>query len=143
MPTATIVRGVPGSGKSTFARISSVEGFGDIISADDFFMKGERYCFDPRLLPQAHAQCLSRFIEYVKNGKNIIVDNVHSQMWEYKNYLLIAKMMGYEIKVFEIPCPDLDILKMFHSRNIHNVPYHTMEAIWNRWEMDSSAQIVS
>ncbi len=142
MPTATILRGVPGSGKTTFARILSAEGFGDIISADDFFIKGERYCFDPRLLPQAHAQCLSRFLQYVKNGKNVIVDNVHSQKWEYKNYQLIAEMMGVEIKVFEIPCYDLDTLRMFHARNIHNVPCYTMEAIWNRWEIDSNAQIV-
>jgi len=142
MPTATIVRGVPGSGKSTFAHISSIEGFGDIISADDFFMEGGRYCFDPRMLPQAHAQCLSRFLDYVKNGKSVIVDNVHSQKWEYKNYRLIAEMMGVESKVIELPCPDLDTLRMFHARNTHNVPWHTMEAVWNRWEIDSSAFIV-
>lgn len=143
MPTATIVRGVPGSGKSTLARFWSVEGFGDIISADDFFMKGEKYCFDPRLLPQAHAQCFSRFLEYVKGGRSVIVDNVHSQKWEYKNYQLIAEMMVFEIKVFEVPCHNLDTLRMFQARNIHNVPYHTMEAIWNRWEIDSRAEMVS
>lgn len=143
MPTVSIVRGVPGSGKTRFARDLKAQSCLDIISADDFFMKGERYCFDPRMLPQAHALCLSRFLAHLRNRKDIVIDNVHSQMWEYGNYRAIAVIMGYKTKVFEIPCPDLDTLKMFHSRNIHSVPWHTMENIWNRWEKDPGAHIVS
>lgn len=54
MRIAYIMRGIPGSGKSTIAKIIAGD-TGKIHSTDDFFYNpyGE-YCFDPKLLKEYH-----------------------------------------------------------------------------------------
>ncbi len=50
-----IVRGLPGSGKSTFAKF-----VGDsFVEADMFFMKNGKYEFDMSKIRDAHSWCLS------------------------------------------------------------------------------------
>lgn len=54
-----LIRGLPGSGKTTMARALSRKGY-DHHEADHYFERGGTYKFDPTELPEAHAQCLKR-----------------------------------------------------------------------------------
>jgi len=53
-----IIRGVPGSGKSTFAK--SIAKPWQIFEADQFFMKHGKYDFDFTKLRLAHESCKRR-----------------------------------------------------------------------------------
>ncbi len=57
-----IVRGLPGSGKSTFAKF-----VGDsFVEADMFFMKNGKYEFDMSKIRDAHSWCLSTVREWMQ-----------------------------------------------------------------------------
>lgn len=58
------MRGLPGSGKSTLAKQLGENGV--VFSTDDFFMVGDKYEFNPKLLGQYHQQNLQRTIEAMK-----------------------------------------------------------------------------
>ena len=95
---AIILRGISGSGKSTFCK----ENWPDatVCSADNFFMRDGEYCFNPTLLGKAHAICLAEFIDAINNRHKIVVaDNTFIHKWEYMNYIQIADAKGYEIEI--------------------------------------------
>lgn len=83
-----LVRGAPGSGKSTFARKNFPKHI--LIEADDYFMINNKYHFDYKNIKDAHKWCQWRFSQLHKNGQSIIVANTFTKLWEMEHYLNIA-----------------------------------------------------
>ena len=118
-----IMRGQPGSGKSywveqqTFFEENTV-----ICSADNFFYRKQlapevagdletrdglicEYQFDPKKIGEAHASCMENFIDSLKKeAPKIVIDNTHSRLWEYENYVALGDMYGYDVHIHEIGC---------------------------------------
>lgn len=120
-----IVRGLPGSGKSTFASIIS-----DIyFEADQFFMQGGSYKFDPSKLKDAHAWCLSRVESMMRESEpRIAVSNTFTQEWEMSSYYDLAKKHGYA--VFSI------IVENKHGgKNTHGVPDDKIQIMKDRFQI--------
>jgi predicted kinase len=108
-----LVRGVSGSGKTTFANLIS----NIVLSADDYFTDRQgNYNFDATYLPSAHESCRSRTEDHMKAGfSKICVANTFTQEWEMKEYFELAKKYGY--RVFTV------IVENRHGgTNVHNVP---------------------
>jgi len=130
-PTLFIVRGLPGSGKSTVA-----EALGDIVrAADDFFMVDGEYRFDPRQLPQAHAACQSAVNGDLIESGAAVVANTFTSRWEFAAYLSIAESHGARIVVvdtFDAGMTDEELA----SKNVHGVPVEAIRAMRQRWEAD-------
>jgi len=139
-----IIRGLPGSGKSSMANklasIASVTEFnaphwitedpltpcGVHIEADQFFHKTDgTYRFDKSELPLAHKWCQSRANELMKEGRDIAVSNTFSTNWEMDPYIKMADHFGYN--VFIIECQN-------NFGSIHNVPEKSMNRMRDRWE---------
>jgi predicted kinase len=107
------VRGIPGSGKSTFAKTLG----GQHYEADMFFInENGEYNFDFTKIKDAHQWCQGMVktdmrLEYPK----IVVSNTSTQEWEMEPYFNLAKEFGYS--VFSV------IVENVHGgKNIHNVP---------------------
>ena len=68
-----LLRGLPGSGKSTFAKaLTGVY----TIEADRYFMDGDEYKFDPSKLKDAHAWCQNTTRVWMTTGvKRITIAN--------------------------------------------------------------------
>ena len=141
-----IIRGLEGSGKSTRAQeiARSAKGSCRIVSADNFFITGGKYIFDPSRLQKAHESCFEDFAEAVVHDgvETVIVDNTNSTRREYAHYVVLGRICGYEVGIQEIPCNDVEDFKLFHSRSQHGVPEITMERMWRRWERDTEAVFV-
>ena len=93
--TMIILRGLPGSGKSTIARELETTFPGAVTcSADQFFLsESGEYNFDASLLGEAHKWCQARAEETCREGTNIlVVDNTNVKKWEMVPYFKIAKM---------------------------------------------------
>jgi len=129
-----LVRGLPGSGKSTFANL--IWSDYAIYEADKFFYDKEgNYNFDPTKLREAHEWCRNQVETCMKDNQGnpqfypeIAVSNTFTQEWEMKNYFDLAEKYGYT--VFSI------IVENRHNnKSIHNVPDETMDKMRNRFEI--------
>ena len=83
-PRLVLIRGVPGSGKSTRAR--NFKGYVH-FEADMYFTKDGVYSFDPDLLPAAHQWCIQKTRETLEQGSKVVVSNVFANAWEIKPYV--------------------------------------------------------
>jgi len=125
MKTLYIVRGLPGSGKSSLAKKVTELAY----SADDFFTnkKGE-YNFNAKLLGKAHEWCWGKVRDAMFIGAEAVaVANTFTQAWEAEKYYQIAEEYGYS--VFIIECQN-------DFGNVHDVPQESIDAMKERWEKD-------
>jgi ABC-type phosphate/phosphonate transport system ATPase subunit len=130
MKTLYIVRGVPGSGKSTFAKSLG----GTHFETDSYFMVDGEYKFDFTKLKEAHKWCQdsvnTAMILNHTTGLNdiIVVSNTFTQEWEMQPYFDMSESWGY--RVFSI------IVENRHGGvNEHGVPEDKIEIMKNRFEV--------
>jgi predicted kinase len=124
--TLYIVRGIPGSGKSTFAKTLG----GQNYEADMFFInENGEYNFDFTKIKDAHQWCQGMvksdmILEYPK----IVVSNTSTREWELEPYFEMAKEFGYN--VFSV------VVENRHGgTNTHGVPEDKLELMRNRFEI--------
>jgi hypothetical protein len=129
-PVLFILRGLPGSGKSTVASTLGVP----VASADDFFMEGGEYKFDRFKLPQAHADCQARVKRALSEG-SCAVANTFTEGWEFGPYLTIAEEAGARIVVIDTYDGGMTDGELA-AKNVHKVPLAAITAMRARWEAD-------
>lgn len=127
MKTLYIVRGVPGSGKSTFAQSLDCP----VFEADQYFIDSEtgEYKFDGSKIKLAHNWCKLRVEQSMEDdSQKIAVSNTFTQEWEMDTYYELAKQYGY--RVFSL------IVENRHGGvNEHGVPEDKLEIMKNRFEV--------
>lgn len=118
-----IIRGLPGSGKTTMANELLDSGLVDhIVEADHFMVdKDNNYKFQPELLKFCHESCISWTEHYLWQGYNVAVANTFTRVWEMAPYF----KMGYPYTVLEAKG---------NYKNIHGVPAHTIKQMADRWQ---------
>ena len=123
-----LVRGCPGSGKSTFAQKEYVEPFGyKLIEADMYFIKDGVYMYDKSKISDAHKWCFNETIKALTNGENVIVANTFTKQWEIDDYLKLNPA-----KIFR--CTGT-------YQNVHNVPKGIVKQMQIRFE-DIEGEII-
>ena len=126
-----IMRGIPGSGKSTQAR-QLAGSTGKIHSTDDYFMQDGKYVFDPNKLGRNHQLNFQAFKADLQLGVSpVIVDNTNARKWEYENYAKAAEDAGYRVEVVQVPHIDPALAA---QRNTHGVPEESIRRMIARWE---------
>ena len=126
MKEVILLRGLPGSGKTTLAYL-----FGVVpLSADDYFYDEEgNYNFNQRDLPKAHKWCRVRTEHQMEDGvEKIVVANTFTQEWEFNEYYELAKRYGYRVH-------SIIVENRHGSVNVHNVPKEQLEKMRNRFEV--------
>lgn len=129
MRTVYILRGISGSGKSTYTKANFPNAF--VASADNFFVKDDVYTFDPTKLGNAHAWCFRQFEDALQRGDDaVVVDNTNTKLWEFKSYVETAAKYGYDVKVIRLAVDPL----IAAARNLHGVPAEKVQQMQNRFQ---------
>jgi predicted ABC-type ATPase len=124
-----LIRGVPGSGKTTRAKQLVEMGKAICyIEADDYFISptGE-YIFDASKLPEAHALCQRRALALMQCGLNFAVSNTFTRKWEMDVYKKLAKEYRYVVH---------EEIMRGEYENVHGVPEETVQRMKERFEYD-------
>lgn len=114
-----VLRGIPGSGKSTRAKeikdSHEVDGKQVVTcSADDYFMqpidgdpnKGWVYKYDSSKIAHAHYECRRKASHAMRDGVDVvIIDNTNVRSREMYPYVEMAVIYGYEVELVEPQTP--------------------------------------
>jgi predicted kinase len=136
MKTAFIMRGLPGSGKSTVADIlASASGCRDAIihSTDNYHIVNGKYKFNREMLWEYHERNLKAFEESCKKSKKVVIcDNTNILKVYYSRYVRIAKKYGY--RIFTITVGNFNASECW-KRNCHKVPLKVIRSMKRNFKL--------
>jgi len=137
--TLYLMRGLPGSGKSTVAKKLAHNGI--ILSTDNYWMSNGQYQYDPAEITTAHQWNQERANEAMMQGVSpIVIDNTNVQLWQMKPYVESALKYGYEVKFAESNTPWKSNAEELAKRNQHDVPQDVIEQMIVNWDKNPTVE---
>lgn len=125
-PVLLLIRGVPGSGKSTMAKeMKSAHGFAHFEADMYLTAEGGEYWYHPGRVAAAHLWCHNQARNALALGVSVVVSNTFTRNQEMAPYFALAKEQGAEIRVIEATGS---------WKNVHGVPAEIIQAMRKRWE---------
>jgi hypothetical protein len=129
-----ILRGLPGSGKTTLARaLVDRHGF-RLFEADQHFETPDGYRYDPARVADAHAATQRAALAALESGQSVVLANTHIRRWELAGPLGLAMLAGVTPHIVEC---------LGQWNNVHGVDEATREAMARRWETIAAGVIAS
>lgn len=130
MKNLYLIRGLPGSGKTTFAANLSWALNSTWWEADQFFVTEEEgYKWDASKIEEAHRWCKSMCERGMVAGEDhVVVSNTFTTEKEMQPYLDMAEKYGYRATT-------LIVENRHGGKNIHDVPEATIQKMRNRFSV--------
>lgn len=126
-----LLRGLPGSGKSTLVEVLSESGKYPVTSIDSYFIVPEtgEYVFRFEENHLAYKLCEENTRKYLHLGeKKVFVDNTFTMDWEMEPYFKMAAEYGYRLFVMTVE-------KYHNGHNIHDVSQAQLEKMASRYKV--------
>lgn len=120
-PILNIIRGLPGAGKSTYAKKYAIYH----LEADMWFSRDGTYDFNAEFLGRAHRWCLDTAKVLLNQGRTVDVANTSTTFDEVKEYVKFCKKNGIHIDVTTLTS---------EFTSIHDVPIETMARMTIRFQ---------
>lgn len=125
MKMLIIVRGLPGSGKSTYASALAKRYGISYFEADMYFVdQAGNYNFNSKSLGKAHTWCQEAVHGELVKKKSVIVSNTFTTWKEMEPYVEMAAHEGFLVKIIQMNGK---------WQNTHDVPAATIEKMQARF----------
>jgi predicted kinase len=135
--TMYVMRGLPGSGKTTMARTLSKH----VYATDDFWMKDGEYVFDKERLKEAHRWNVDRVEDVLKKDISpVVVDNTNLEPCDIKPYLLLAMEYHYSLILVEPETPWKYDVAVLVEKNVHHLGEGVMKKKIKQFKCDITLQ---
>jgi len=98
--TLILIRGLPGSGKTSFAELLSEDGKYPVFSVDSYFTNKDtgEYRFNYKENHLAYKECEQNAKQAMESSvEKIFVDNTFTLDWEIEPYFKLASSYGYSV----------------------------------------------
>lgn len=143
-PILTIVRGLPGSGKSSYARRLSAETGAMLIEPDALIVRGGVYCYDHRFFLTACDFSLDILRKIAETGADAIyadvlatkayVDDVINAYWDGNLGAFIYGVSGFSVVVHDMPLLTVEESMARNRHAVRREDIERMAATWEPWE---------
>jgi cytidylate kinase len=125
-----MLRGLPGSGKTTLAEVLSEEGKYPVYSVDDYFTDEQgnyEFHFDKNHL--AYKACEENVLKDMKAGiKKIFLDNTFTLEWEMEPYFKMASEFNYRVFVVTVE-------NRHKGMNTHDIPEEAIRKMAEKYKV--------
>lgn len=129
-----LVRGIPGSGKSTIAKKLAQEFNMVHLEADMYFTdKNGNYNFDQNQIKNAHHWCQFNTQLNMYHGRNVVVSNTFVKWFEIQPYYDFSEQYDYWLIIVQA---------VGNYGNVHNVPEEVIERMKSNFELHHSDYLV-
>lgn len=129
-----MVRGPSGSAKTTTAeKLQPNPTYR--VAADDSFMVGNVYRYQPKLIGWAHTMCRSATLQLLEAGiERVVVHNTFIHLWEMLDYRNMVKMVNKTAKTLDEKYEIRVVRCQGRFKNVHGVPDWKVQEMWDEIE---------
>ncbi len=134
MKIAIILRGVPGSGKTSFVNLMrKLSNETSVHSVDDLHVDDcGNFLWDEENAERYYTLNFADFVRSCAEETSLVVcDCINIQVENFQKYVDIAKQFGYFVYVVT---PDLPSPSQSAKRNKHHVSSEQVREMYGRWE---------
>lgn len=95
-----IIRGLPGGGKTTLAKLFEREGYAHVEN-DQYRAKSGTYVYDREERDTINKWCRQTVKNYLRHGRDVVVSNTFVELNTIEPYIELAKRYGHDFTVIE------------------------------------------
>jgi len=139
---AIILRGSPGSGKSTFVDLMrKTDENVEVHAIDDLHRDTQgNFLWDEENAERLYTLNFANFVKSCATQAPLVVsDAINIEISDFQKYVDIAKQYGYKVYVVT---PDLPTPKESSKRNTHHTSALQAKEMYQRWEAWPSAAML-
>merc|ERR1719499_331586 len=144
-----VLRGLPGSGKTTLAKkLSQRSKNAQICTEDRYHWSGKEdgvgeYKFQPQLVFLAREWCTKEIREAIQENVNLIIlDNHNARISMYEDHIQYAVEHGYRFRIIEFVA-SASLIDKYRARSYKKFPREVYVKLLKLWEHDPRTELIN